>query len=257
MNTLFKKSVLSLSSIFVLCSFTNGTDLSEYTKSQGHYESTFNGTDGNSYDVGKLFKVDLGRRNGGVIGQFIEYSVKSYATYGIRSGGYILKYDHTRINPKAVTNVTSSFSFTHSKTYTFSYSKSIGFDISNSFTAGLKLDGLLNISSENGLKRSRIDTETYTYSYGESETTTYSITYNLNKVPSGYVFAPCIVCSAQILEINYTIYDHYWWGDFESRSSDEVNQNIKLLVYDPSSVQLTICIKKELESGRPVYYLHA
>ena len=28
-----------------------------------------------------------------------------------------------------------------------------------------------------------------------------------------------------------TIYDHYWWGDFESRSSDEVNQNIKLYYY--------------------------
>ena len=54
-----------------------------------------------------------------------------------------------------------------------------------------------------------------------------------------------------------TLYDHYWWCDFESRSSDEVNQDIKLLVYDPSSVELTICIKKELESGRPVYYLHA
>ena len=54
-----------------------------------------------------------------------------------------------------------------------------------------------------------------------------------------------------------TLYDHYWGCNFESRSSDEVNQNIKLFVYDPSSVELTICIKKELESSRPVYYLHA
>lgn len=257
MNTFFKKSVLSLSSVFVLCSFTNETDLSEYSKSQGISKKFFYDTSNNQHSIGDVFSVDLGRRNNGIVGQFIKFSVESYISYNVTSGGYILKYDYTRLNPRAVTNVTSSFSFTHSKSCSYSYSRSIGFDISNSFSTGLKLYNFLNVSQTNEIKSSYVDTETYTYSYGESETTTYNITYNLNKIPSGYIFSPCIVCNAQILNINYTIYDHYLWGNYESRSADEVNQNIQLLIYDSSSIELTICIKKELESGKPIYYLYA
>ncbi len=247
----------ALCSFFLLCSFTNQANLSDFNRSVGEYRTYVRKSDGKYLKIGDVVKADLGRRNGGIIGQYRKFSVNSYSCFDAADNGYILSYEQTMMNPKAVTSLQFSYRASLSQSVSYSYSKSIGYELSNAFSGSLSLDGFGKIGSEIGSKITHVDTRTYSYTYGEEKSVSYTGTFDLGRVPSGYLFSPCLVCSAQILNLNYTIYDQYWWGDYPSKSDEEVNQDVSVLIIDKSTLEFTICIKREGASGKPAYYLHA
>lgn len=244
--------LLSLS----LSSFTAAKlNLSDFNSTKTETKKTFN-YNGVECKINSKYKKDLGRRNSGLIGQYLEWEVTSYKEYNTSTNGFILYYETPMINPKAVKSFKEKVSFTLSKEYSYSFQKEEKHELSLTFGAGFGFNGIDFTSAINS-KHSTTSIETYTYTYGESQTIERTYEYNFSQVPDGYVASPCIVVNAIEIEYKYTVYDNYWWGNYESRDSSEVNQTNSLLIYDLSSAYITYCIRKDGDSGKPTYYLNA
>ncbi len=97
--------------------------------------------------------------------------------------------------------------------------------------------------------------ETFSYSFGTIETKTVEYQLNTSSIPDGYEFASCVIASAQLFEFNYTIYDHYWWGYYVSKSDSDVNVSNSVLIYSNESSAITLCIRSGNDDSEPAYYL--
>ena len=206
--------------------------------------------------VGNSFKYDLGRRNHGLIGQYMNITITNYYSYNAASNGYILHYDEPMINPKAIKNQKLSLSSSESSEYSFSFSKSVSLEIASFLSSSLSFKNF-KIGNESSITTSTTSSTTYSYSFGNTKTITKEYEFDYTLVPNGYVVSPCIVCNAIELNFTYTIYDQYWWGDYVSQDSSEVNVKNSLLIYDGSTEFITLCIKESGVSGKPTLYLNA
>lgn len=249
-----KLSYISLC-YFLLVSYTQ-SPIEKYRNSSSSTNEKLRDTQGNEISFGKKYSFDLGRRNAGIIGQYIEFTVESYKIHKNDVNGYIYSYKEPIVNPGPLSTLEVEETFTIAKETTYSCSQSVSYEINNSFAASLKIQDFVQISQNVSNKVSTVTCETYSVTYGQTLTQTYRYKYDLSVVPSGYGFSPCIVCNATELTLHYTIYDHYWWGDFESRNPSEVNQTIHYLIVQPDSYVSTICIKKLNEAGKPTLYYY-
>lgn len=243
--------------------------LFSFTKSPKLYLSDFNSTKGDAirsfsnkneknpktYNVNEEYIYDSGRN--GIIGQYAKWKVTSYMKHNAASNGFIISYDEPMLNPKTLT----SYEFTIS--YTYSSSFSFAFQIQETHETSLKLatqfgfDDFINFSSAIGKSQSKTTIAGFTWTYASTVTKEKKYAFDVGRIPDGYLFSPCIVSNAVEIAYEYTVYDQYWWGDFESRDTSEVNHKNTLLVFDESTFEMTSCIKKEGQSGKPDYYLHA
>lgn len=240
----------------LLCSFTseNKMMLYEFNSTETSSDKIFK-YNGKVYDVGKNYELDLGRRNG-PIGQSLKWNVTSYKTYTADKNGFILYYLKPMINPKAISKYTETISYTISKEFSFSFQKEETHELSLTFATGFKFENI-DFSKAINQKKSVSTIDSYTYTYGESQTITRTLEYDFSRVPDNYLVSPCIVANAIQIDYKYTVYDHYWWGVYESRDPNEVNQENSLIVYDINSLEITYCIQKEGNTEKPIYYLHA
>jgi len=241
----------------LLCSFSNGASTPDgYNSTETDSADSYINSEDVTIEVGKQYIYDLGHRTGPMITQDLRWTVLSYKQYNAAHNGFILNYDQKMVNPKAIIGQTLTLTNSISSEYSFSYESSETNEISGKLGCAFSLGGA-NLSVS--LSAAHITTTTYgfSYSYGTINSNQNAYEFDYSTVPSGYLVSPCIVCNAVEMEYSYTIYDHWWWGDYPSRTASEVNVLNKVLVYDSSSFEMTICIREEGFSGKPIYYLHA
>ncbi len=240
----------------LLCSFTtpNKYTLYDYNSTESPRLTKFP-YNGEVKEVDKDYTTDLGKRNG-PIGQFMKWKVTSLKYHDASKNAFILYYKNPMINSKAVSSYTQTISYTVSREYSFSFAKQETHELSLKLATGFSYYGI-DISKAMSAKQSTTSIESYTYTYGESQTISEEITFDFSRVPDGCLVSPCVVVSAYEIEFTYTIYDHYWWGDYESRDSSEVNQKNSLVIYNPETAYITYCVKLEGNEEKPIYYLHA
>lgn len=248
-------------SVLLLCSFANQTKLkiSDFNSTTGEPLASFSNNDVNNqkvYTVNEEYTYDLGRRNG-PIGQFAKWKVTSYLRHDASKNGFILTYKIPMINPKALTSYELRLSYTYSSTFSFAFQKQEKHEISLKLASQFGFLNMIDFNAAIGEAYSETTIEDYTWTFGKTTAKEETYSFDLNRIPDGYIFSPCIVVNATEISYEYTVYDHYWWGDFESRDSSEVNQKNTLVVFDISTAELTYCIKKEGQSLKPDHYLHA
>ncbi len=252
-----QKNILLLPMLnLLLCSFTttNKLSLSDYDSTEPTSLSKFTYND-KQKNVNEEYTTDLGRRNG-PIGQYMKWKVTSFKYHNAGENAFILYYNSPMYNPKAINSYAKTISYTISEEYSFSLEKQETHELSLKLATGFNYYGI-DFSKAMSAKQSTTSIESYTYTYGETKTVSEEIDFDFSRVPDKYVFSPCVVVSAYEIKFTYTIYDHYWWGDYESRDSSEVNQKNSLVIYNPETAYITYCIKKDSDEGKPTYYLHA
>mgnify|MGYP002711303819 CR=1 FL=1 len=197
MNKLVKKSIVTIYSSFLLCSYTKSASLAKYGYSDSFDRTSYYDRKGEQHEVRKIQRQDLGRRNG-AIGQYIEFSVEQYWEYLYSDNRYILQYEPVFLNPKAITSYSETLTYTISEDYSFAYTKAIKFGLSNAIYEGIKLKDFAKVSNEKSSTVSVSMSSTFTQSYGRIVSSSKTVSFNLNAVPDGYVFSPCITCNAVV-----------------------------------------------------------
>ena len=209
---------------------------------------------GKACEVGKEYRVDAGRSSAG-IGQSFGWTVTSYQDYSATRNGYILAYDPVFVNPAAISDYKLSISFTRSIQYSFSFNTTQTVAESNRLSAVLGIAKFARVEGSTTKTESISTAEDFTYAFGEATTATHQFTFDLSKVPSGYVVTPCLVANAKILSYTYTYYDNWWWGSYPVRTPELVGVKNSVLIYDPSTIFVTLAIKPVGQSGKPSLYL--
>lgn len=246
--------LLLLPMSIILCSFTNmnNSDISGYYKSVGE-DSTIT-VNNKNYGKGDTFNIDLGRRNW-PIGEYMRLTIIQLKNYSKPNGdAYILSHGQMA-QVDSISQEKISYSYSLSTDYSFSFTKTITKDISNSISAAVDIHGFGQISDESKISNQESLSETFSYSFGTIETKTVEYQLNTSSIPDGYEFASCVIASAQLFEFNYTIYDHYWWGDYVSKSDSDVNVSNSVLIYSNESSAITLCIRSGNDDSEPAYYL--
>lgn len=252
-------SLLSLAVLPMLCSAGYGQDslLSYYQSSTPTVVKAYSKNPSDSTqpcEVGKEYQVDIGRSSAG-IGQFFGWTVTSYEDYNAAHNGYILAYDPVFVNPAAISDYKLSVSFTRSKEYSFSFSTTQSVTESNRLSAAFGIANFVKVDASKTTTSSISTTEKFTYAFGEATTTTHQFTFDLSKVPSGYIVTPCLVANAKVLSYTYTYYGNWWWGVYPVQTPELVGVKNSVLIYDPTTIFVTLAIKPAGQSGRPSLYL--
>ena len=207
--------------------------------------------------IGETVDYDLGRRNEGIIGQYLSFTLLDYEKCDAsQKRGYVYDYDKTFVDPAGFLSFTKTFSFQYTSQYSYYYSHTISWGISNALNASLS-DGALALQSGMEVNQSESYTEGYSYSFGTVSETSSVLPVNLSKIPAGYSFTVCFVCSAQFFRYNYTVYNNYWLGPVASTDLSESVMGGREILFDPASMFITVGIKKTGTSGGPTYYLHS
>ena len=170
------------------------------------------------------------------------------------NNAYIFSYgDFSYKN--AMSSISESFSISYSESYTFGYQTSFSSQYSNALSAELSLAGFGSVKSGATIGFSSSSSYSYSFTTSKMQTASYDYSYNLDSVPDFYELAPAVVCDATIISFKYTIYDKWWWGDFESRDKSEVDQKNAVFIYYPSSFVKTLVIRPHTSSSAPELYL--
>lgn len=245
-----KQFSLLLPLCLLLCSFTNGNTatVDDYHTSSPKQPSSI----GNA-EVGKEIKFDVPKS--GVIGRYVKLTINSISTYQKSSNNAYIYSFGDFFEKNAVSNLQFETSYSYSETYTYAYSMSIMREISNGLSAKVSLADFAEASADSTLTKSIQIEKTFSYTYGTVKSTSVRMDVNLNTVPDKYEFAVGIICDATIIKFKYTVYDQYWWGDFESKDSTLVNQKNDLFIYSKLSMCHTLVIRPHTSSSRPTLYL--
>ncbi len=246
------RSAFKLPLLLSLCSFTSSsTEVPDSFVKANQFTTNYSG----SISVGKEYQFDMGRRNAGIIGQYLKFELKEYKKYDASiQNGFVYSYNPNFINKQAIKDYTLTFEVTYSQEFSYSYSHETTWDISNKITEELDLP-VVKVTNSTEISFSDSVQETYTFAFGQTETIKEEYTFDASQVPDGYVFTPCFICSAEEFVYDYCIYNDYWISDVPSTLPSENVEDGRLLKYDESSFFLTIGIKKEGASGGPEYYL--
>lgn len=240
--------------IFPLCSFSSGTksgSLSDYTSTKRY--SKYNASGKNP--TGNSGKVALGKS--GLIDRYLVYEVLDYKRYYFSyETGYALDYNSVFIYPGALKEYTLNISTSYFSEYSYTYSQSVTCQVSNVFAATFNLFNMAEITQGLEISTGLTSSGSKTYGFGTQATFNESFVFDLEKIPTGYVFTPVIICEAEIFTLKYHAYGQWWWGDILTSNPDEHSDNQKLVVYNPSTLFLTAGIKKlNSNSKEPEYYL--
>lgn len=241
--------------IFPLCSFSSGAksgSLSDYKSCTKYYSYD---THGKTWD-GEKDEICLGKRGWGV-DHFLKYEITSYKRYSFSNNtAFPLDYKSVFINPGSLKEYTLSMSTSYFTQYTYSYSETITREVSNAFAAKFKIPNMLEISDTMEVSQSSTQTKSYTFGFGRQTTLSDTFVFDLEKIPSGYVFSPTVVCEAEVVSFKFEVVSRWWWGDYFTNVKGEKSDNEILVVYDPSTIFLTMGIKSPYSgSDGPEYYL--
>lgn len=243
----------------LLCSagYSQSDALANFLSSTPKSINTFGRDEkGAARKVNEEYRIDIGKSSVG-IDQFIKWKVTSCNQYNAARNGYILAYDPIFQNPKAISNYKLSLSLTWSSEYSFSFSKSEGKETSNRLSTSFGVSRFANVKDEVSSISSSSTTVGHSYTFGKTVEYKREYTFDFSKVPDGYVVSPCFVCNAMTIDYTYTYYDHWWWGDYPVRTGGMKDVENSILIYDPSTVFITYCIKETGSSGSPTLYFKA
>lgn len=257
-----KQKVLPLSLFMgmTLASAGYGPSLSElgYTIADNPTSiSTFgnNPADGKPYTIGNEYSFDAGYSSAG-IGQIMKWKPIYAQKYDAAKGrGFIFNYDSIFFNPKVVKEVDITLESSWSAEYSYSLEKSQSSSLTNQFATAFQLSGFAKVSGSQTTAYQNTTTVNYSYSFGRTQTFKRTYHFVPGEVPDGYVCTPCLVASATLIRYQYTLYDHWWWGDYPVQTPELVNQTQTILVFDKTSTFLTLGIKLSGLSGGPTHYL--
>ena len=218
-------------------------------------EASFS-VDGETHELNKEYDYDLGRRNS-ALGQKLRWKVTSYKIYEIgERHGYILDYG-AFFNPYAISGYERSFETTLSTEYSVLFSHQVTTEFAGYFGTILGIDDLVEVKNSSEVSQSTTDIVSYGYTYGETKTTTSTYTFDFSACPSDYVVAPCLVCNAVQITIEYSVLNHWWWGDYGTYNKEEVDQTRDILVYRPGSLMTTYAIRWSGDDNPPHIYRNA
>lgn len=250
-----KQIIFLIPLFFSLCSYTIVEKESSIPNTYV-YASNYTTTKSYGLQVGESENYDLGRRNAGIISQYLKVTLKDYKKYDASNrGGYVYDYDSPFINPKSLSEYKLTISTSYATQYTYSYSHTLYWDVSNSLNATIGISDVVELEAGMEVTEGESVTEGFSYSFGTTTTISKEYNFDLSKVPSGYVFTPCVVCSAEVFTFDYCVWNDYWFGDTASTDEKEYAIDESEIYYDVTTMFFTIGIKKEGTAGGPTYYL--
>ena len=240
--------------IFPLCSFSSAgpaATIDDYTTTQRY---SLYDTHGKA-PKGTSGKIALGKR--GLIDYYLEYKILDYKKYRYSyETGFPFDYKPIFVNPGMLKEYELEIETSYFSEYSFSYTQSITREISNAFAVKFDIFNMAQVSSQAESSTSSTNTMTYSFGFGRQTTFNESFVFDLDLIPSGYVFTPVVICEAEIFTLSYDVYGDTWLGKDYTSNPEERASEQHLIVYDPTSLFLTVGIKKiTSDSEEPEYFL--
>ncbi|MGM9813784.1 MAG: hypothetical protein ACI32C_02650 [Candidatus Enteromonas sp.] len=237
--------------------YENRWTINDFTRIQNVWVSAIGSNPDNAgkpYEVGKEYSFDAGRSSIG-ISQRMHFKIEEVKEYDSSYNAYPLLYDPIFISPAAITSYTLTLERSWTKNCSFAYSTSQSRSVSNQFAGALNIPGFGKVTTGSEVSTEIMQTETFTYSFGEAETIRREYTFNLSRIPAGYICTPVLMVSAKFLRYKYSLKDCWWWGEQDVSTSELVNQSKSMLIYDKGTAFMTLGIKKVGTSGAPTHYI--
>lgn len=158
-----------------------------------------------------------------MIGHFARVTIDGIETYSKEEGNGFIYSHGLFVNANAINSFHETLEFSYSESYTFSYSASISQTLSNGISQQVGLKDYVKIGNDVKITQTNEQVQGYSYGFTKEVKDSYTYDYNIYAVPENYELAMAVVCNANVISFSYIIYDHFWWGDFESRNVDDRN----------------------------------